>query len=365
MKKRNKIWLPVKIVLGVLGALILVVLGYVMYLLISYHRIEDNQKLTVTEPLAETSLANVELGEEYSIVTYNLGFGAYTPDFSFFMDGGEFSVAKSKESVVTTIQGAADMVKSMEADFMLFQEVDLDSTRSYHVDQYEMLKQTFPEYASCLAVNYDSAFLFYPLTKPHGKSKSSIVTFSEFEMTEGLRRSLPISESLNKFFDLDRCYSVTRIPVENGKELCVYNVHLSAYANSDEIRTGQMGMLTADMQADYDKGNYVICGGDFNHDLKHFEYNAEDEFSWAYPFPREMLSENFRLCIDDFSEGEKALMPDSSRNADIEYIEGVTFTVTLDGFIVSENIEVTDYEHLATGFLYADHEPVKMKFKLK
>ena len=124
-------------------------------------------------------------------------------------------------------------------------------------------------------------------------------------------------------------------------------------------------MLCEDMKADYAMGNYVICGGDFNHDLKNKEWNTENEYSWAYPFPREMLPKHFSLYLDNFTEEEKAIMPDSARNADMEYVEGVTFTVTLDGFIVSENIEVTDYEHKYSGYLYSDHEPVVMSFKLK
>ena len=364
MKKRKMpIW--IKVILGVIGALLLVVVGYLLYLLISYKRLPDDIKLTMNPPEKGTALEMVETDKVYSVVTYNLGFGAYTPDFSFFMDGGESSVAESKESVVTTIAGAADMVKKMEPDFVLFQEVDLDSTRSYHVNQYEMLAQTFDTYTSNFAVNYDSAYLFYPFHKPHGKSKSSLATFSKYEMTGTVRRSLPISTSFSKFFDLDRCYSITRIPVENGKELCLYNVHLSAYGNSDEIRAGQIGMLCGDMKADYEKGNYVICGGDFNHDLKNKEFDPENEYSWAYPFPREMLPENFSLCMDAFSDEEKEKMPDSARNADMEYVEGVTFTVTLDGYIVSDNVDVIVYENLHTGYLYADHDPVWMCFSLQ
>ena len=363
--KKKKMPIVLKVILGLLGALLLVVVGYVLYLFISYHRLPDNVKLVINEPVSGEELTKVQAGEEYSIVTYNLGFGAYTPDFSFFMDGGESSVAESKESVVETINGAADMVHKMEPDFVLFQEVDLDSTRSYHVNQYEMLTETFDTYISNFAVNYDSAFLFYPFHEPHGKSKSSLATFSKYEMTSGLRRSLPISTSFSKFFDLDRCYSITRIPVEGGKELCLYNVHLSAYGNSDEIRAGQVGMLCDDMLADYEKGNYVICGGDFNHDLKNKEFDPENEYSWAYPFPREMLPDGFELCMDVFSEKEKGKMPDSARNADMEYVEGVTFTVTLDGYIVSDNVQVILYENLHTGYLYADHDPVWMSFKLK
>lgn len=364
MKKRKMpIWL--KVLMGVIGVLLLVVVGYLLYLLISYKRLPDNIKLTINQPKDETAIKMVETDKEYSIITYNIGFGAYTPDFSFFMDGGKSSVAKSKESVIETVSGAAEMVYEMESDFVLFQEVDLDATRSYHVNQYEMLADTFDTYTSNYAVNYDSAFLFYPFNEPHGKSKSSLATFSKYEMTGALRRSLPISTSFSKFFDLDRCYSITRIPMESGKELCLYNVHLSAYGNSDEIRAGQVGMLCDDMLADYEKGNYVICGGDFNHDLKNKEFDTENEYSWAYPFPREMLPDNFALCMDAFSDKEKEKMPDSARNADMEYVEGVTFTVTLDGYIVSDNVEVILYENLHTGYQYADHDPVWMTFKLK
>ena len=37
----------------------------------------------------------------------------------------------------------------------------------------------------------------------------------------------------------------------------------------------------------------------------------------------------------------------------------------IDGFIVSDNIEPTFVDVIDTGFRYSDHNPVKMKFKLK
>lgn len=155
----------------------------------------------------------------------------------------------------------------MEPDFILFQEVDFDSTRSYHIDEQEILRVAFPQMAEVDAVNYHSAFLMYPLTQPHGSSNSSMVTFSSVGITGALRRSLPISTGFSKFLDLDRCYTISRVPTENGKELVLFNVHLSAYGGSDEIRAAQMNMLFGDMLAEYQKGNYVVCGGDFNHDF--------------------------------------------------------------------------------------------------
>lgn len=45
---------------------------------------------------------------------------------------------------------------------MIFEEVDLKATRSYHVDEYELLDKYFGGYYSDFAINYDSAFLMVP-----------------------------------------------------------------------------------------------------------------------------------------------------------------------------------------------------------
>lgn len=372
----------IKITGIILLALVIVLAAYIIYLYASYHRISDKQELQVEEISQNTEAGNeLTTDKQYSALTYNIGFGAYTPDFIFFMDGGKSSWAKSKDSVKETIKGAGELVASKDSDFALIQEIDLDATRSYHVNEYSILKETIPAYNCVFAQNYDSAFLFYPFTQPHGKSKAGLALFSKYPITGSLRRSFPISTSFTKFFDLDRCYSISRVPVDNGKELVIFELHMSAYGNSDAIREGQIRMLSEDMQKEYEAGNYVICGGDFNHDLKAADTqskasdasnntqtdsgdSAEPE-SWAYPFPRSELPEHFSFCLDQLSEDEKNNLWNSARNADMEYVPGETYTVTLDGFIISDNVECTKYENVNTGYSYSDHDPVYMEFQLK
>ena len=373
--KNKSLWKRLLLVVGITAGIILAALVcYIIYLFASYHRIEDNLALTVEKPAEkETSggqekdeaLDSLTVGKEYTAVTYNIGFGAYRPDFSFFMDGGKSSWAKSKESVIEAVKGAREEMLSLSPDFALVQEIDLNSTRSYHVDEYALLKEEFASYYTVFAQNYDSAFLFYPFTQPHGRSRSGIGVFSRYPITEALRRSFPISTSFSKFFDLDRCYSISRVPVENGKELVIFALHMSAYGNSDEIRKGQIDMLCADMQKEYEAGNYVLCGGDFNHDLKASEEETENRASWAYPFPRTELPEHFSFTLDFCTEEEIEGMWDSARNADMEYVPGVTYTVTLDGFIISDNIECLSYENVNTGYAWSDHDPVKVSFVLR
>ena len=343
-----------------LGVLVAVVGSYAIYVFGTYYRLEDNISLNIDGAGAEDS---AKIGKSYTIVSQNLGFGAYSPEFTFFMDGGKQSVAKSKESVLDLINKGVDKVSSFSPDFVLFQEIDTDSTRSYHVNQADLIRSRFVGFSSSFAVNYHSPFLMYPILEPHGASNSGILTLSKASVSSSLRRSLPISTSLSKILDLDRCYSVSRVPTENGKELVLYNVHLSAYGIDDNVRKGQLTMLFNDMKSEYDKGNYIVCGGDFNHDFtgtstQDLNGGEEVDFGWAQPFPDEYIPEGFSKCV-----AYESLAP-TCRNCDIPYIEG-NFTIITDGFIVSDNVECQKAQNVHTGFAYADHNPVVMSFCLR
>ena len=351
-----------KVPLRALGVAFFVVAGYVAYVFLTYSRIKDNVPLDVTD----NSDQPAQTGQEYTIVTYNIGFGAYTADFTFFMDEGKESRARSKESVLTCVNGTGDVALSYTPDFVLFQEVDTDSTRSHHVNEAKLLTDKFDAYGtydSVFAPNYHSAYLMYPLTAPHGASNSGLLTESRFNITSALRRSLPIATGVKKILDLDRCYSISRIPVENGRELVLINTHLSAYGTDAAQGNAQLEMLFEDMKKEYDKGNYVICGGDFNHDFlvnsrEYFNPGTDKIYSWCNPFPDEIIPEGFRKCTD-YAEG----MVSSTRYTNIPY-SADSFTVILDGFMVSDNVTCEYVQNIDTAYQYTDHNPVVMRFKL-
>ena len=87
--------------------------------MISYHRLPDDLTLDVRTPENADTTGAVSVGTDYEIITYNIGFGAYTPDYSFFMDGGKSSVAASKESVLATVSGAGGLAAGYDPDFMI------------------------------------------------------------------------------------------------------------------------------------------------------------------------------------------------------------------------------------------------------
>ena len=354
-------------VLGILFAvIILAAVIYVVYVFTAYYRLPDKLTLEVVrsgENLYFEEEARPETGKTYRIMTYNVGFGAYLPEYSFFMDGGKYSWAKDEESVLAAISGAGELITEINPDFALIQEVDIDGTRSYHINELQLLNQFIKGYYYDFAQNYDSPFLFFPPWQPHGANKAGIVTYSKSEITDTMRRSFPISKSFSKLIDLDRCYSISRIPLKDGEtSLCLYNVHLSAYEKKGNIREEQLAMLMEDMRSDYQNGNYVICGGDFNHDLKAAS-DAEATVSWAYPLPRESLPEGFSLPLD--SLGNKEETHNSSRNADAPYDPATAYTVTLDGIIISDNIKAVSYDCPDLGYRFSDHDPVIMEFILE
>ena len=358
-KKRFRLW---KIPLYLILAAVLIAAAYVAFVFLTYSRIEDNLAL---EPEGDSGIIP-SAGEKYTIVSYNIGFGAYTADYTFFMDEGKESRARSKDSVINCVTNTAQTALSFDPDIVLFQEVDTDSTRSHHVDQLELIRGIFADngsFDSVFANNYHSAYLMYPIKEPIGASNSGILTESRFGITSSLRRSLPIATGFKKMLDLDRCYSISRIPADNGKELIIINVHLSAYGTDAAQGNAQLEKLLGDMEKEYENGNYVICGGDFNHDFtttskEYFNPGTDKTYTWCEPFPDNLMPAGFSKCTQYTGD----IVP-STRYTNEPYNEN-SFTVILDGFIVSDNVSVLSVKNIDEAFKYTDHNPVVMEFEL-
>ena len=350
--------------LCLLLAVVLAVGGYLAYVFLTYYRVEDNQALEV-QTIHDYGLEPaLEGGRAYRVASYNIGFGAYSDDYSFFMDGGKESRARSAEAVVENVSGAVQAIQELDPDFLLLQEVDVDGTRSYHNDEWALVCSQMSYLNGTFSQNYDSPYLFWPLLEPHGANRAGMATFSKFSISSALRRQLPIEEGFMKLVDCDRCYSVQRIPLaEGGRELVLYNLHLSAYTSDGTIAEEQLEILFADMLSEYGKGNYAIAGGDFNKDILG---NSEEVFgvsgpayTWAQPIPAELVPEGLSIIVP--FDGEDPVP--SCRNADRPYGPD-NYVVTVDGFITSANVEALEARVWDTGFRWSDHNPVYLDFIL-
>ena len=386
MKKKTKIIIIT--ISCVVIALILSAISFVTSIFVSYNRLGD-MDLQVRQNAA---LQSLEKEKTYSCISYNLGFGAYSQDFTFFLDTGfdeygnetvgYYSKAKSKDEVYFNINGALKTIEDENVDFAFFQEVDTDSTRSYHINQDEMIMDCFSLYDSVHAINYHSSFMPYPLYDMHGKSNAGLTTISKYQINYAHRKQYSVSTSFSKFFDLDRCFSYSTIQVNNDKMLYLVNSHMSAYDEGGIIRGKQIQELNDFLNERKNCGDYVIVGGDFNHDLLTYnpDYNYDTTnniiFNNTLKTPTwvsQFFDENH---VSPIISGYKVIASDNAptcRNNDKEWEINKTYVTCVDGFIVSDNIEVTKHYNIITkngnknldGFAFSDHEPTYMEFKLK
>lgn len=349
--------------------------GYVIYLESTYSRIEDMKYIAV----ASNQTNRVMLGTDYSITTFNIGFGAYSQGYSFFMDEGslidgtktkgEFSRALSEDEVKNNTAGAITLATSKAlSDFYFFQEVDTNSSRSFYIDQSKMIRDSFGGYSSSFASNFHTGQLFYPINQPIGKINSGIMTLSKYSVSYSIRRSLPVSTSfIDKFFDLDRCFMVTKLPIYNSsKELVLINVHLSAYDDGN-IRKEQLAVLYDYINFEYNNnGNYVVVGGDFNHSLAgdaSIFANQMQIPAWCKSLPNEYNEAKFKELGFNINYDLSTTIG-SCRDASTYYVEGVNLEVIIDGFITSDNIKVKKIETIDGDFKNSDHNPVRLEFSL-
>ena len=309
-------------------------------------------------------------------------------EYSFFMDSGyledgtkvhgKYGKAISYDDALTNTKGCINIASSLESDFYLFQEIDLDSDRCYHINQNDYILEEFTTFDSTFAINFHSAYLFYPFNDPHGKTTAGLSTLSSYKIESATRKRYSISDGFDKYLDLDRCFSVNRINTDNDKELVLINSHMSAYDEGGVIRNKQLNELNSFMLEEVNKGNYVVCGGDFNHDLLsnnplYPQFNKENfPFKEMIKQPKPdwinyMFSEDGETILDDeFSVYGGANEP-SCRGCEIPWTRGYNFVTPVDGFITSSNVEVVDVVTTKVGengFEFSDHQPVTLSFKL-
>lgn len=347
---------------------------YAIYMQSHYYRIPDHQKLHVGNNPGRI----LEPGKQYTATTYNIGFGAYNQHYTFFMDNGQYKPdfrggkktrgkygkAVSKQAVLDSTNGVARTIKRQQADFMLFQEIDTNSTRSYHVNQVRRMEQAFPEAGHVFAKNFHQPYILVPPQDPHGAVQSGILTISRYHIGSAVRRKYPIDmHFIAKFVDLDRCFAVMRLPVKGGHQLILINSHMSAYDKGGRMRKLQMSLLGNFIKHEYKNGNYVIVGGDYNHalgDTMLHHFKTEEELpSWISVLNDSMLPKQFHIV-----KAENRNSVPTVRSTDITYQPGINYYSVIDGFIVSKNVTARTH-NLNTHFKYSDHNPVKMTFELQ
>lgn len=301
----------------------------------------------------------LQAGDTITILTYNTGYASLSRDEDFFMDGGAGVKPESQELVEDNMAGIVSILREQDADVYFLQEVDRDSTRSYHIDEVAYYEEEMGM-DSMYAANFRCVFVPYPIPFI-GKVESGLVMMTDYAVEEASRMSLPESFTWPiKTCNLKRCLLMARIPIEGtDRELVLINFHLEAY-DSGEGKIAQSKMLASILQEEYEKGNYVIAGGDFNQTFEGMEaYPIHDEENWTPGIiGPEDIPAHFSFAVSDNVPTCRLLDGPYSGN----YTDSQVYV--LDGFIVSDNLTVNLVTNIDTDFLYADHQPVRLEVTL-
>lgn len=293
--------------------------------------------------------------DSLTLVTYNTGYAGLDKTADFFMDGGHSVQPDSAEQVKQNMEGIGQILSSNPADVYFLQEVDLDSKRSFHINEKDYYENIL-NLPGLFAMNFNCDYVPYPLP-PIGKVKSGIHTLTDLTVKEASRISLPESFTWPvKTCNLKRCMLETRIPLKGtDAQLVLINFHLEAY-DSGEGKIAQSKMLAEKLEKEYHAGNYVIAGGDFNQTFdKIASFPVVDNENWVPGvFGSDSLPEHFSVAADDAYPTCRLLNAPYTGSYDTSQV------YVIDGFIVSDNLKVSDISVINTDFEYTDHQPVKM-----
>ena len=306
-------------------------------------------------------VAKVNKDNEIKLLTWNIGYGALDEREDCYWDGGVGVDGESKETVLENMSALKSMIKVLNPDIFFVQEADRDSKRSYYVNEYESLKETFSDYNGSFAPNFKAGLVPLPLYNMTGKVDAGIASFSKYTLSDSTRIQLPIPFSWPmSLFNLKRCLLVNHLPIEGSdKELVIINLHLEAY-DDGEGKAKQLAMLMDLMKEEYEKGNYVLAGGDFNQTFSTTNYQKYPKVTdWECPVIDASLYPDFTFKMDDTYP--------TCRSLDKPYYNSDKSTHQywmLDGYIASNNITINSLETLDLGFKNTDHNPVKISISL-
>ncbi len=296
---------------------------------------------------------------EIKLLIWNIGYAGLDASMDFFYDGGE-QIRPSEEGVTSNLEGIRNTLAPFKGyDFILLQEVDIDSKRSYHVNQVETISKDFQGYQSFTGTNYEVFFVPIPVSSPMGKVESGLMTMTRHTPSTVDRYSFPGNYSWPmSLFMLDRCFLVERHPVSDGNELLIINTHNSAY-DDGSLRMQQMSYLRDFLLEEYKQGNYLIVGGDWN----------QSPHGFAPELPSHLFDTiNLAYIEKDFPEAgwNWAFDPTlpTNRRVNTPYKPSTTLTTVIDCFLLSPNLSVEEVHTIDVDFKFSDHQPVHMVARL-
>jgi endonuclease/exonuclease/phosphatase family metal-dependent hydrolase len=275
----------------------------------------------------------------------------------FFYDGGPDVTVPIGEQVATLDRIGAALVRE-GADLVLLQEVDRGSDRTNRVDQLEELLRRCPYPRAASAPYHRNRYVPHPPHRHLGRMDMHLVVLSRLAIGRAVRHALPALREgwLRQQFNLRRAVLEAAVPLADGRDLRVLNVHLSAFSGGDGTLPAQLARVEALLAE-----GTALCGGDFNAlppeddpsrlgaDRVHFDEHA------LRPLYERYTSAVPAEAHADEPERWRTWMPPGSSVADR----------ALDHVFVTPEVEVLDVAVLSGLADASDHLPIRLELRVR
>jgi endonuclease/exonuclease/phosphatase family metal-dependent hydrolase len=287
-----------------------------------------------------------------TLCTWNIGYGGLGEESDFLSDGGTHLLPPSRRTVEKNLGGIKTVLKGIDADVYLFQEIAQPGLLTYGVDVQRGVEEEFPGFARAFLPDAVTRMLPSRYSVHHGLEAFSRypIGHPEADLLQGENRS---------FFGLLRMtYGIARFEMngENGVRWSIMTTHLAAFDDGAEARKVQLKQVIDRAVREYTHGAHVVVGGDWNLRMAdtHFPNHTDKKYLfWVHDFPKGILPPGWRMVFD-------AKVPSVRTNYQ-PYRAGDNYVTVIDAFLVSPNVKVVGVEGVATGFRFADHQPVLLK----
>lgn len=279
----------------------------------------------------------------FTVITYNIGYLSGLTNNQ--------AVERKKQFFDNNLETAITALKDIKPDFIGFQEIDIDSKRSFNVNQVNKIAQALNFARGAIAINWDKNYLpfpYFPFSAHFGRILSAQAVLSRYPIESHERivlENITNKPFFYKAFYIDRLAQITKINVK-GRPLVLINVHLEAFdVPTRQKQTEFLQKLLSKYVDEYP----VLLIGDFNSTL----INSEN------PQPTiNLLLENPSLKSavpkEKLTDEQSTTFPSDKPIAKLDYI-----------FYTPKTIEVLEWRIISEAEQASDHLPFMMKFRFR
>jgi endonuclease/exonuclease/phosphatase family metal-dependent hydrolase len=278
-----------------------------------------------------------------NLVSYNMGHGQGIKEQAWDY--------RDQQTTLNQLALLGTAIKNMNADIVLLQEVDIDSRRTFRINQIDYIRErTGHKYYACANVwekNY-LPFPYWPPTHHLGYIRAANCVLSRFPLSNHSRIIFDKPKSNPFWYNLgyiDR--GIQRVDVLVGdKKLVVLNLHLEAW----DIETREE-QIKKTLEYAKQQSLPVIMGGDFNtvppnaHNKNNFaddsraNYTQENTLAWLFAAEPQLKKPMLNTEIFTF--------PSDNPNRQLDHI-----------FLLGNTLAFESFRVVNEAGIASDHLPV-------